>query len=344
MVYSLIAAQTDRYAVLAKNVQLLYEQKRVGEILAEIPFAVLKGTTASIYYPEPILRTLGDIDIIVQPENLAKAYNLLKANGYRTSESMGGNTREVPFVKAGVVIELHRSYAELNQKERELLLDQWIFDVIPRAEYRPIQGQSFPMLPDPFNGLVLLSHISQHLKSGLGLRQVLDWVMYVNKEVHDDSWPEFQEKTEQIGLNKLAKVTVRLGQLYLGLPEIEITWCMDTDEQLCSELLEYLFECGNFGEKLGANNTVTTFLSKGKGFSNLLINLQRDGENTWNALKRHPGLRPFGWIYQGIRMISRGKKQITIKELIKDVRLSKKRNSLMERLGVTQQAKRNKNT
>ena len=27
-----------------------------------------------------------------------------------------------------------------------------------------------------------------HLKSGLGLRQVIDWMMYVNKELDDDFW------------------------------------------------------------------------------------------------------------------------------------------------------------
>ena len=340
-VFSFLASQNERYAIISQNVQLVYEQKIVGEILAEVPFVVLKGTTASVYYNEPILRTLGDIDIIVKPEDFTRASDLLKANGYIPVDLPEKSSREVVFSKKDVIIELHHSFAELNKKEQEELLDQWIFDAIPSAMYGKIQGHPFPMLPEPLNGVTLLAHISQHLEGGLGMRQILDWLMYVDKELHDDAWATFRERTDQLGLTKLAKVTTRLGQLYLGLPEKEITWCRDADEQLCSELLEYLFECGNFGRKLGANNTVMAVFSKGKGINSFFVNLQKSGENTWKALEKHPGLKPFAWGYQSIRLISRGIQQVTPKDLIRDLKSSKRRNKLMEQLGATQQANRN---
>ena len=342
VVFSFLTTRVDRYAVVAQNVQLVHEQNNVAKLLENVPFVVLKGTATSVYYPEPILRVLGDIDIIVRPEDFDKAYSLLKTGGYDPYEYPGGNNREVPFYKDNCVIELHRTYAELNKKEQEVRLDQWIYDAIPYAVYGEIQGHSFPMLPEPLNGLTLLAHISQHLEGGLGIRQILDWLMYVNKELHDWAWPAFREKTDQLGLTKLAKITARLGQLYLGLPQKEITWCLDADEQLCSELLEYLFECGNFGRKLGPNNTVTAVFSKGSGIKDFFVNLQEAGENTWEALRCHPSLKPVAWGYQGIRLIARGMKQVTLKELIRDIRASKRRNKLMEKLGATQQGKRNK--
>ena len=339
----LIGSRIDRYAAVAQNVQIFVELKKIEEILAVIHFVVLKGMAAAVYYPEPLLRIFGDIDIIVRPEDFIAVYEILHTNGYITNDSAAKVDREALFYKNGIVIELHRSFAELNQKRQEDLLDRWIFDAIPDAVYGRIQERTFPMLPDFMNGLTLLAHISQHLESGLGLRQILDWVMYVNKALHDNDWPDFRKKTDQLGLTKLAKVTARLGQLYLGLPEENITWCMDADERLCSELLEYLFECGDFGRRLGANNTVTSIFSKGKGMRNLFINLQDDGERTWKTLNQHPYLKPFAWIYQGIRLASRGIKKVSFKELISDIRASRKRNELMEKLEATQQANRNAN-
>ena len=51
---------------ISNNIQLLWEQQRLEEILHGIPYLVLKGSAASIYYPEPLRRTLGDIDIVVR--------------------------------------------------------------------------------------------------------------------------------------------------------------------------------------------------------------------------------------------------------------------------------------
>ena len=42
----------------------------------------LKGTAAAMYYPEPQLRTMGDIDAIVPMALLPAAEQLLLADGY----------------------------------------------------------------------------------------------------------------------------------------------------------------------------------------------------------------------------------------------------------------------
>ena len=237
-------------------------------------------------------------------------------------------------------MELHKSYAMLNNKSQEMLLNQWIYDGILNHITATYNNQIFPMLTDSLNGLTLLAHISKHLESGLGFRQIIDWVMYVDKKLHDSDWPDFCEKTDQLGLTKLAKVSARLGQLYFGLPEKDITWCKDADESLCEELLAYVFECGNFGNKLGANNTVISVFSKGRSVKSLFFDLQRSGEITWKAYKKHHSLKPFAWFYQSFRLASKGLKKVTLRDVRKDYRESKRRNRLMERLEATQRSKR----
>ena len=355
-VYSLIGTETEAFYIISKNIQISYEQERLNQVLKSIPYVVLKGLATAIYYPEPLRRTLGDIDIIVRPEDFSRAYHALINAGYQTDESEAGDSRHVHFSIHGVIIELHRRYAELNSGEKERLLDDWIFASIPSAREGRIEDQAFPMLPELVNGLVLLAHINQHLEDGLGIRHILDWIMYVQKCLPDEKWQEFKSYSDQLGLTTLAIVTARIGQRYLGAYP-DYTWCTEriihsgtvetmdpeTVDQLAEELLNYTFDCGNFGSKLGQNNTVTMIMSHGKGVGGFFRNLQKRGEGNWEILSTHPELRPFAWIYQAGRYVKKGLAAgVTMDDVMRNMDESKKRNQLMERLGVKQQSLRDK--
>ena len=337
-VYSLVCSDRQTMQIVTKNLNIAWQQKMLINLLdgAGIPFVVLKGFAAAMYYPDPMLRQLGDIDLIVTPEAFNKAYALMAANGYTSPDPMEGNGRHVHFSKDGIMIELHRSYAVLNTSAAEKMLDGWIFDAIAQAVTARAGEWSFPALPEPLNGLTLLSHISQHLEGGLGLRQLIDWAMYVSRKLSDEEWPAFQRMTDPLGLTQLAITAARLGQLYLGLTEQEHRWCMDTDDSLCEALLEYAFECGNFGQKMGTSNTVTMVLSHGSGVRGFFRNLQLRGESNWEAYQKHHWLKPFCWLYQASRYARFGlKRENALSNLKKDYAASKKRNALMTALGAT---------
>ena len=103
------------------------------------------------------------------------------------------------------------------------------------------------MFPPLENGLVLLEHINQHLEEGLGLRQILDWALYVDKALDDDAWEyTFAPVVRRLGLERLAITVTRMCQLYLGLRS-DITWCASADEKVCDSLMNYIMEQGNFG-------------------------------------------------------------------------------------------------
>ena len=57
-----------------------------------------------------------------------------------------------------------------------------------------------PVLPSLQNGLVLMLHIVKHLKSGLGLRQIIDWMMYVDKQLDNEKWEEYSSVYETDGI------------------------------------------------------------------------------------------------------------------------------------------------
>ena len=152
----------------AHFVRALYEQTNIVTLLheANIPFVIIKGTAAAIYYPDPSVRTMGDIDILVPEEFFDDAFSLLEKNGYKFCRDYG-DKRDYSFTKGGVIFELHRRYSDENHD-----IEPYLINGIKNAETLTVYESNFPALPKAENGLVLLDHIRHHLFGGLGLRQI----------------------------------------------------------------------------------------------------------------------------------------------------------------------------
>ena len=239
------------------------------------------------------------------------------------------------FTPNGVEIELHRFFSSSDNDSQNAILDEIIFKAIPNAVYSTICGYPTMMLSPLENGLVLLGHINQHLSGGLGLRQIIDWMEYVEKYLDDDMWNnEFEKAAQQIGMKKLAIVTTAMCQKYLGL-EKNIHWC--TYETVCDELMEYILSNGNFGIK--ENSFKRKTVSVLKQFQNPLHGLakaQRNGLINWQASKKYPILKPFAWCYQLIRWTKKGIIGGITPSKLSDANSSAKKGAeLMEKLGVT---------
>ncbi len=342
-VYALMSLDDEAGQIVANNTQLAWEQQKLEEIFKDIPYVILKGTAAAIYYPEPIRRTLGDIDLMVSPEDFQRAHSALQDAGYRTSDPADEISRHAHFFREQVTLELHRRFGTLQTEEQEKIFNQWIIENIPYAVPGRDDEFTFPMLPDQMNGLVLLVHINQHLEEGLGIRQIVDWIMYIRHSLSDTAWPSFQKKTDQLGLTKLAKVSARLGQLYLGMNE-KITWCRDIQDSLADDLLEYLFECGNFGKKDPASNKVAMVLSHGRGVKGFFRNLQQRGTANWKRLEKASWLKPFAWAYQLGRYIKFGFRTTSIRDIGRNIGKSANRNQLLDNLEATRLAFRTEKT
>ena len=59
-------------------VKLMHEQELLIQLMRKnnINMVILKGAAAAIYYPRPDLRTMGDIDFLVNPKEFQKAYHI----------------------------------------------------------------------------------------------------------------------------------------------------------------------------------------------------------------------------------------------------------------------------
>lgn len=315
--------KTEIYKQVAYNVNYQLYQ---AQLPVTVPYVILKGTEAAKYYPHPELRTMGDIDIITRHEDFDKAYRHFIELGYQIHKNYD---REVGFYNDGILVELHRNFSKLNNARHAKYLDDLILSNINPSH----------QLPDHINGLVLLEHISQHLVNGLGLRQIIDWMMFVDKCLSDDEWPGFCIMAQNIGLENLALVATRMCEMYLGLSCH--AWCQKVDEALCRQLMEYVLSCGNFGTKRQNDRSYTyNVLVYSRNPIALFKLLQKEGMKKWRAAQRFPILRPFAWIYQAFRYLKRGVSQRNAFRTIKDsYEESRKRIKLFDALGVRQDSK-----
>lgn len=317
--------------------KLMREQDALKKILdgAGIPFVVMKGAAAAQYYPQPDRRTMGDVDLIVRPEDFDRTAEVMSQNGYEHLVHEGYD-RHWEYKKNGILFELHRYFADMADPEVGKWLDQRIYDGIPHANPVTLDRFTVPTLPTVDNGLVLLTHINHHLEGGLGLRQIVDWMLFVDKCLDDDLWAkEFESLAEHLGFRTLAITVTRMCQLCLGLRE-DITWCAEADENLCHELMGFILHRGNFGRKTDNEGATTSILATFSKLSNIPKLLQKHGCINWKALKKYPFLEPFAWLYQLCRYIKKGlSRKHPFRTLWNDIKASGKQETLLDRLGVT---------
>ena len=318
------AWMADIYQQIAFNVQY---RKAQASLPVTVPYAILKGTAAAQYYPKPLLRAMGDIDILTRREDFGEACLALLQAGFceNTEVPVNGVVRHRCFRKEGIEVEVHTCFAMLSDPEKARYVDDLIISGI-NANHD---------LPDLVNGLVILEHIGQHLDEGLGLRQIVDWMMFVDKCLTEADWPAFQQMVGSAGLERLAVVVTRMCELYLGLPER--SWSSCAEEPICEALLDYLMHCGNFGRKQKRDAYAgERFISRIRSPRAAFRLLQRYGLMNWHACRRYRFLRPFAWLYQLMRYIRKGfSRRGTWRKMWNERELAQQRNALFDALDIT---------
>lgn len=330
----------EKWSGLQKTFAIRYVQMAVGQAetcalfqKAGIPTVVMKGMAAAIYYPIPEYRSMGDVDLLVSPMYYKAAVKLLKDNGYILKEEENQHHKyHSAFVRYNILYELHKSPSGVHRAEKGKAVAKYILSGLDRIEVNEVGQDQFPILPWKQNGMELLWHIRQHLYNGLGLRQIIDWMMFADYMLDDERMREYMPDIKRCGLDQLAIIVTKMCQKYLGLPHERITWCDGADESLCDELMEFIMGQGNFGVK-AMNEKTAKVLS---GYSNpiiLLRKLQEVGMEKWELVKKYPILIPFAFLYGGFdAAVSVFRKEGGLKKVFGGIRLGQRRKRMFSKL------------
>ena len=318
---------------------MLAQQDQLIQLLGENGYAyvIMKGASNAILYPEPQLRTIGDIDFLVKREEYNAICALLLKNGYTLLGEIDNHKHHIDFIKDDIIFEMHKRPAGTKYHysiENQKLIDYFQAG-LNQVNIAEIDGYTFCVFGPIRQGLMLLLHAAAHLQEGMGVRHLLDWGIYADKYLSDTFWNNiFYEKARHIRLDDLAKVMTRICFDEFGLCK-DSTWYEDADKDTCDELLEYLIMQGNFGEKARYSDKEIKIITESIGPGGLFRRLDRSASYSMPIIAKYPLLRPVGWTYQIGRFFFKGIfSGKNIHQHGEEINKGRQRKKLFEKMGI----------
>ena len=220
--------------------------------LGDIPAVLVKGQSLAVDYPDPERRQPGDIDLLVPPSSYEAAKAALLPKATEVEEEAAGILHQ-PLLFHSIEVEIHGSIStllsrKLDRKLAALLEEQ--FDGRPHPEVA--LGEARVPVPEAgFNAVYIFVHFLKHYWSGgVGLRQVIDWIIFVSVHKRDIHPVLLEIQLKDLGLLDLWKVFTDFAQEYLGCPMEKLPLATAPDPRKNDRIWRYIRRRGNFGKNV----------------------------------------------------------------------------------------------
>ncbi len=293
--------------IIAKNIRVEFAHNEVHRILSDnnIPYVILKGVASASYYKEPMLRMMGDVDVLVRPEDIAKADKLLKSIGFVTTDDVDGDNMHIGYKrKDGISCELHRRINGVPNNDASNTINKYTVDIFAKTqEFKTSNGSC--LVPSNFHhGIILLLHTASHLTSeGVGLRHLCDWAVFVNDFSNDEFVALFEQPLKEMGLWRFAQLLTLCCVKYLGCDTKE--WAGEADDALLDGIVTDILNGGNFGVKDKNRYSQIKYISDRQegsvGKKNIILQLfssiNAKTKKDYIFVNKSKLLLPFGWLF-----------------------------------------------
>ena len=242
----------EDYRLRRLNTTLFEQTQKASEWFREQGFrnCILKGQGNALMYPDPMLRTCGDIDIWLEgtPEEIlafTKKYYNMPSNAMHVDFPM--------FKDTMVEVHFHPTRLFNPYKNKEL----WAYcDSVAgeQFEHRVTSADgkyTFTTPTNEFNMFFQLDHVFRHLVyEGIGLRQIIDYFYLLRKRHNDGVAPGADEALAKLlnrfNIKKFARAMMYIQQKVLGLEDKYLY--IEPDKSEGEFVLSEILHGGNFGK------------------------------------------------------------------------------------------------
>ena len=260
-----------RWMVMAEqirkqNIRLFQDSVKVCKNFENEGFAncILKGQGNALLYPDPYMRTPGDIDIYLAG---GRKRVMQYINKVCPNQVMRYHHVDFPVMKTAIEVHFTPSYMFFPIHNSRM--QKWFKEVMgEQCNHRVSLPDGYGEIHVPqvsFNVIYILSHLHRHIfTEGIGLRQLLDYY-FVLLKWHTDltnltdsnkSLPQMtlintdldalRHKLKYLGLWKFAQAVMFVMKEVFGLSEDRMIVPMDEREGRF--LLAEIMRGGNFGQ------------------------------------------------------------------------------------------------
>ena len=249
-----------------QNIRLFQDSVKVCQNFENEGFAncILKGQGNALLYPDPYIRTPGDIDIYLTG---GRKRVMQYINKVCPNQVMRYHHVDFPVMKTAIEVHFTPSYMFFPIHNRRM--QKWFEEVMgEQCNHRVSLPDGYGEIHVPqvsFNVIYILSHLYRHIfTEGIGLRQLLDYY-FVLVKWHTDltnltdsnkSLPQMtlintdldalRHKLKYLGLWKFAQAVMFVMKEVFGLSEDRMIAPMDEREGRF--LLDEIMRGGNFGQ------------------------------------------------------------------------------------------------
>ncbi len=293
---------TLRQAALATAMKYARRAELCGEYCrmlkdAGIEHILMKGAVIRDYYPVPELRTYGDVDLVIRPEDQDRCHKLMLEAGFTPKVDWGP---VYSYVRGEEFYEVHTDIMEV--------------DVSDRADYRgyfarmweytvPRPDGSLEFRPE-FHFLYQLTHIAKHIHhAGAGARMYLDLAVCILRLGESMDWGWLRRELEKLEMLDFGSVALWAVESWFGVS------CpmekKEVPEALMERFLAFTMEAGLYGkhEREAGVNALKRSDEAGGG-SRFALLMQRifppagQIKSRYTYLERRPWLLPVAWVHR----------------------------------------------
>ncbi|MCQ2484159.1 MAG: nucleotidyltransferase family protein [Clostridia bacterium] len=168
----------------------------------------LKGYIVKNYYPSPDMRTMSDIDVLLEPNKIEEAVKLCVDDGFKFSSD---GDLHCNIEKGKAHFEFHRALVNTSYKN----LTAYYGDGFVHAKKADGYNCRYEMSDEDVY-VFLLAHLAKHYRyGGTGIRTVLDLYVF-RKALPSLDMTYILNETAKIGLDKFQKTAEQVADEWFG--------------------------------------------------------------------------------------------------------------------------------
>lgn len=270
------------------------------EELAEngIDHIVMKGYVLKDYYPVPELRTYGDIDIVIRPEDRQRCHGLMLRLGYPVKTDW---EPVYSYKRPDEFYEIHTELMEVDVSEKA---DYRAYFRDPWRQASPEGNHRYQFRPE-FHFLYLLVHLAKHIKGGgAGIRLYLDAAVFIRRFGDSLDWDWVRAELEKLRLTDFFHTVLAFTERYFGIGSPVVLPHMAED--VLEALALHTVSGGVFGQddRDSGRNTLKAEKENTPRIGVILKRLFPPAkviERRYTYLQGRPWLLPLAWLHRLIR-------------------------------------------
>ena len=213
---------------------------------------MVKGQVLAKEYRFPTHRQCGDIDLLLTPEDYSRAREILIPKASKVDKEYPEILHQA--MKFGSIeLELHGAISTLMSPALDRKLAALQTEMFAEGAFRKVEigGMEVSAPPVWFDAVYIFVHMQHHYWSmGVGLRQILDWAVYVTNHYDEIDMPRLDRVVSDLGMKNLWRSFASFAADFFDLPADRIPFYTKCFPRRNRRILRYVIRCGNFGKNL----------------------------------------------------------------------------------------------